>query len=134
MSINKNTNNKQASMFRELWISSMLDDFNTAQAIGYYFKYINEGILTISNLDLIEEFEETIGIDGWRDEINNSINLQKSSNRNFNEEQIQKIILERASARDAKDWEKADILRSEAKELGIRLIDNEDGTSWEEDD
>jgi len=134
MSINKNTNNKQASMFRELWISSMLDDFNTAQAIGYYFKYINEGILTISNLDLIEEFEETIGIDGWRDEINNSINLQKSSNRNFNEEQIQKIILERARARDAKDWEKADILRSEAKKLGIRLIDNEDGTSWEEDD
>ena len=134
MSINKDTNNKQASMFRELWISSMLDDFNTAQAIGYYFKYINEGILTISNLDLIEEFEETIGIDGWRDEINNSINLQKSSNRNFNEEQIQKIILERARARDAKDWEKADILRSEAKKLGIRLIDNEDGTSWEEDD
>ena len=133
MSINKNTNNKQASMFRELWISSMLDDFNTAQAIGYYFKYINEGILTISNLDLIEEFEETIGIDGWRDEINNSINLQKSSNRNFNEEQIQKIILERASARNAKDWEKADILRSEAKKLGIRLIDNEDGTSWEKD-
>jgi len=134
ISINKNTNNKQASMFRELWIDSMLDDFNTAQAIGYYFKYINEGILTISNLDLIEEFEETIGIDGWRDEINNSINLQKSSNRNFNEEQIQKIILERARARDAKDWEKADILRSEAKKLGIRLIDNEDGTSWEEDD
>ncbi len=134
ISINKNINNKQASMFRELWISSMLDDFNTAQAIGYYFKYINEGILTISNLDLIEEFEETIGIDGWRDEISNVINLQKSSNRDFNEEQIQKIILERASAREAKDWEKADTLRSEAKKLGIRLIDNEDGTSWEEDD
>ena len=25
-------------------------------------------------------------------------------------------------------------LLSEAKKLGIRLIDNEDGTSWEEDD
>ena len=132
ISINKDTN-EQVSMFRESWISSMLDDFNTAQAIGYYFKYINEGILTISNLDLIEEFEETMGIHGWRDEIKNDIDLQKSSNRNFNEEQIQKIILERNSARKAKNWEKADNLRLEAKKLGVRLIDAEDGTSWEED-
>ena len=74
-----------------------------------------------------------MGIHGWRDEIKNDIDLQKSSNRNFNEEQIQKIILERNSARKAKNWEKADNLRLEAKKLGVRLIDAEDGTSWEED-
>ena len=130
----KNVKSRKMDDFRELWVNAMLDDFNSAKAFGYYFKYINEGTLTKSDIDLIEEFETTMGIFGWRDEINDDISSQEPFDKEFDEEKIQKIILERDNARQIKDWKKADNLRLEAEKLGIKLKDTKDGTNWRKND
>ena len=40
------SNTPSSSNFKELWVSAMLDDFNTAKAFGFYFKFINDGKLS----------------------------------------------------------------------------------------
>ena len=125
---NNNSNSNSPNDFKKLWINAMLDDFNTAKAFGYYFKYINEGLLSLKDNEFIEEFEKTMGIFGWR----NQFVENQTSTIKPNEEEIALLIADRNRARNEKDWEKADELRLEAEKLGIKLIDSKDGTSWEE--
>ena len=125
---NNNSNSNSSNDFKKLWINAMLDDFNTAKAFGYYFKYINEGLLSLKDNEFIEEFEKTMGIFGWR----NQFVENQTSTIKPNEEEIALLIADRNRARNEKDWEKADELRLEAEKLGIKLIDSKDGTSWEE--
>tara|TARA_Y100001970_G_C14259777_1_gene879103 strand:- start:22377 stop:23720 length:1344 start_codon:yes stop_codon:yes gene_type:complete len=120
------TNNATSSNFKELWVSAMLDDFNTAKAFGYYFKYINDGKLSDKSEIELKEFEETMGVYGWRDEI-----LASDEIEIVNKDEIEKIILERNKARENKEWEKADLLREKAEKMGIKLVDNQNGTTWE---
>ncbi len=125
---NNNSTSNSCNDFKKLWINAMLDDFNTAKAFGYYFKYINEGLLSLKDNEFIEEFEKTMGIFGWR----NQFVENQTSTIKPNEEEIALLIADRNRARNEKDWEKADELRLEAEKLGIKLIDSKDGTSWEE--
>ena len=71
-----------------------------------------------------------MGIFGWRNEINDDTSSEESFEQKFDQERIQKIILERNMARQIKNWKKADDLRLQAEELGIELIDTKNGTSW----
>ena len=119
-------NVSSSSNFKELWVSAMLDDFNTAKALGYYFKFINDGKLSSKSTVELEEFEETMGISGWRNDISDSMDR-----KSINKEEIEELIIERNKARNDKDWSKADELRERAKELGVRLLDNDEGTTWE---
>ena len=132
--IDSNPKSGTKSNFKEMWTNAMLDDFNTAKAFGYYFKYINDGLLSNDDISSIEEFENTMGISDWRDKIS-----QESENLNYSlskdsESKINQIILDRNLARNAKDWDKADELRLKAEKLGVRLLDTKDGTSWERKD
>ncbi|MBT4634568.1 cysteine--tRNA ligase [bacterium] len=119
-------NESSSSNFKELWVSAMLDDFNTAKALGYYFKFINDGKLSNKSTVELEEFEETMGISGWRNNISNPTDKNP-----INKEEIEELIIERNKARSEKDWVKADKLRERAEELGIKLLDNDEGTIWE---
>ena len=119
-------NESSSSNFKELWVSAMLDDFNTAKALGYYFKFINDGKLSNKSTVELEEFEETMGISGWRNDISNPTDKNP-----INKEEIEELIIERNKARSEKDWVKADKLRERAEELGIKLLDNDEGTIWE---
>ena len=119
-------NVSSSSNFKELWVSAMLDDFNTAKALGYYFKFINDGKLSSKSTVELDEFEETMGISGWRNDISDSMDR-----KSINKEEIEELIIERNKARSDKDWSKADELRERAKELGVKLLDNDEGTTWE---
>ena len=119
-------NASSSSNFKELWVSAMLDDFNTAKALGYYFKFINDGKLSSKSTIELEEFEQTMGISGWRNDISDSMDR-----KSINKEEIEELIIRRNKARSDKDWSKADELRERAKELGVRLLDNDEGTTWE---
>ena len=74
----------------------------------------------------IKEFEEVMGIYGWRNEIN-----EDDKSKSFDNAKIEEIIKERNKARKEKDWDKADKLRELAESYGIKLLDNEKGTTWE---
>ena len=67
-----------------------------------------------------------MGISGWRNDISDSMDR-----KSINKEEIEELIIRRNKARSDKDWSKADELRERAKELGVRLLDTDEGTTWE---
>ncbi|MDR8394597.1 cysteine--tRNA ligase [Aliifodinibius sp. S!AR15-10] len=112
----------------------MNDDFNTAQAIAVLFenlkalrKQINQDEVP-SNLDdvksLLERFVDgVLGI--WPEAEEDTAGDDKT------EDLVELLIDLRTEARKEKNFEKADKIRDELKEIGIELMDNPDGTTFE---
>jgi len=48
-------------------------------------------------------------------------------------QEIEKLIEERASARKARDWARADAIRSQLTSMGVVLEDGPKGTTWRYD-
>ena len=59
-----------------------------------------------------------------------SLKSQIVADIGIDEAVIDRMILERKAARDAKDWAKGDELRKQLSEMGIELMDGADGTRW----
>ena len=112
--------------YRDQFVASMSDDLNTADAIANIFelvKFINSKVNEDSPREFVEEayklFMElckVIGILSKDDEIL--------------EEDILRLIEERARARKDKDFARSDEIRDELFEKGIVLEDTRDGVKW----
>ena len=115
--------------FNNLWIEAMHDDFNTAKAIGIFFKYINDGKINPSNISQVKIFEQVMGITNWT-----SIFEHDSETSNIDSSFINNLISKRNEARKNKNWELADELRNEAEQKGFILIDEKEQTLWKTKD
>lgn len=126
--------------FKESWVKAMCDDFNTAEAMGHLFELtraINRSIDSTgwsptldTALKEINKFGETLGILEYDpNEYLQSHKLEKASTE-ITEEEIEKLIEERITARKEKNWARADEIRDELDEKGILLEDKSDGTIW----
>ncbi|MCA9601361.1 MAG: class I tRNA ligase family protein, partial [Myxococcales bacterium] len=58
------------------------------------------------------------------------IRERRARSRGIEGERVDSLIRERAEARTAKDFQRADALRKELQELGVELLDTPEGTSW----
>lgn len=131
---------KHVDKFRENWESAMQDDFNTAGALGNLF-------------DLCRIINKTIDTDGGSATLDDAINeililgrtfgileqdpdeyLQKEklskSEAGISEEEINKLIEERTSARAEKNWQRSDEIRDYLNSKGIIIEDSYQGTIW----
>lgn len=109
------------------FISSMDDDFNTAEAIAHIFNIVstantkvneNSGLAVIDlSLDVITELLGVLGI---------SLDIKNE----LLDEEIEKLIKYRQEARLRKDYKTADSIRDELKEKGIILEDTPQGVRW----
>ena len=126
--------------FREEWMEAMCDDFNTAGALGKLF-------------DLTKAINRSIDRHGWTEtlesalvEINNiagvfgilelapdeylTIDKLNKVKPGITEQEIKRLIDERAEARKHKDWARADEIRSFLLSKSIILEDKSHGTIW----
>lgn len=113
--------------------SKLNDDFNTAQAIAILFeelkkirKQINDDKIP-SNIDTIQTFLHDF-VDGvlglWPKE-------ESSSNGDDKTEQLVKLLIDiRSKARHNKNFELSDTIRDRLEEMGIKLMDNPEGTEF----
>jgi len=126
--------------FKERWVKTMCDDFNTADALGSLFELtraINRSLDSVgwtptieSALEEINHFGNTLGILEYQpDEYLQGHKLEKASS-GITEEEIQELIEERISARKEKNWARADEIRDELDAKGILLEDKAEGTLW----
>ncbi|MDI9370334.1 MAG: cysteine--tRNA ligase [Synergistaceae bacterium] len=116
--------------YRERFISSMDDDFNTAAALGTVFEAVKSVNTYLKDHQEIENsflvsaeaffgiVEEVMGIPGKADDVDGD------------DEQILKLIEKRDSARKERDFARADELRDELVAMGIILEDTPDGVKW----
>jgi cysteinyl-tRNA synthetase len=129
--------------FRDRFEEAMDDDFNTALAIGHIFELIREinkfldpkpsgeeaRILINRANDLLETVGGVLNL-FHRTPKQWNIDLLKTKKIFLTASEIQNRIEERLTARQDKNWTKADSIRKELEEKGIILEDKKDGTSW----
>ncbi len=109
------------------FIESMDDDFSVASALAALFEFTREinrimdrkGV-SPGDKQKVEEALKSI------DSVLGVMELELPEP----DEQVRELIKRREAARREKDWESADRIRQELKEMGIEVIDTRDGTVW----
>ncbi len=126
---------------------SLDDDFNTAQALGYVFEAVRllnnifvakkgitandkRNILQVSK-KLFEHFGLVLGIFQYEPDNYFIIDKEKeSSKRGLDISQIESLIEERKTARQAKNWARADEIRNQLAMMNVVLKDTNNTTTW----
>ena len=126
---------------------AMDDDFNTAQALGYFydlqthlnsFLSLSKGNPTEEIASLLRKGLHYFSTMGWvfglfRDDPERYLDQQKKeglNKLNLSEEEILRSIEERNAARKEKNWKRADEIRNDLLSKGIVLEDAPSGTIW----
>lgn len=112
-------------------IDALADDLNTPLALSY----LHEQVADLNKAESREEKSrlksellanaEMLGL-----LYNNPEVWFKGTEDSGDTAEIEHLIAERAAAKKAKDWARADSIRNELKERGIVLEDGPSGTSW----
>ena len=124
------------------FIESMDDDFNTALAISELFqtfKYLNTLIKENKDLNILKAIKNEIirvySIIGLLQEDPErfilSLRNKHLEKANLTIEEIEKLITERANAKQEKNYVKADEIRNELDAKGIILNDSASVTNWD---
>jgi cysteine--tRNA ligase len=121
---------KDADKFREQFETAMDDDFNTADAVTAIFeiaKFANVNCKDSSSQEFVTDIREKmlalcniLGIKPY-DEV---------SDDRISEEEIEQLIADRAAAKKAKDFAKADAIRAELLDKGVVIEDTRAGVRW----
>lgn len=120
------------------FVACMDDDFNSAKLFAELFthcsklgkfkdyKYMN------SLKYAVDEFKDILGVFRCScEEFINSIKTKYLAELNLDEAYIQKLIDNRKLAKEQKDYQTADAIRSELDQKGIILKDSPSGTAWD---
>lgn len=110
--------------------AAMDDDFNTPEAIGVLFDLAAEinrtkSVTLASELAALGRILNVLTRD--------PDTFLKGATADLDEAMIEAKIAERAAAKAAKDWAKADAIRKELTAAGIVLEDSPKGTTWHRD-
>ena len=121
-SIEKNDNELFPSEYK-LFVGKLDDDLNTSKALAIFFDWLRK---TNSKID-----DDTIS----NSEISEAINFVEKFNSIFDllidksdiPKEVLDLVQKREEARANKDWNKADSIRDQIKELGWTIEDGKDG-------
>jgi len=131
-------NNPYAAKFRD----AMNDDFNTPEAVAVLFELANE-INRSKSVETAQLLKSLAGILGLlqRDPtvylqsgivyvVLPTLQVSMAGTQTFPPELIEKMIVDRAAARKAKNFAEGDRIRKVLLDAGIVLEDTAKGTSW----
>ena len=133
--------------FKTRFEEAMDDDFNTAQALGYFYDLqrslnilldVSKGRPTEEIISLLKKGFDHFSQMGWifglfQEDPETYLKEQKEEGLkklNLSEEEILKSIEERNVARREKNWKRADEIRSDLLSKGIVLEDTPSGSIW----
>jgi cysteinyl-tRNA synthetase len=123
-----------AESYRQKFIEAMDDDFNAAQALGILFdlaRVINQagdsGLSFLKAQSILSELARNV------------LGLKLETSEFMREpipeieQQVNRLVEERLKLRNAKQWQRADEIRTKLAELGVTLEDTPEGTiiRWE---
>ena len=99
------------------------NDLNTSNALSILYELLKDNDVNgKTKIELIKDFDKVLALDLCADDTELSNEL---------EDEINKLIKERAEAKKNKDFSTADKIRDDLLKKGIRLIDTREGTSYE---
>jgi cysteinyl-tRNA synthetase len=126
---------------------AMDDDFNTAQALGHVFDMVrltnnfvadkkmipayDKAKILVQAMKIFDHFGAVLGV--FHSDADNFFTADKETElrkRGLNIDEIENLVKQRQSARQDKDWARADAIRKELAGLHIVLKDTATGTTW----
>ncbi len=116
-----------AKAFESKFDEAMDDDFNTADAIAAIFelvKYANSNLTSGNSPELIGAVRDEIV------SLSDILGLIVDEKEELLDADIEALIAERQAARKAKDFARADEIRSQLAAQGITLLDTREGVKW----
>ena len=110
---------------------SLDDDLNSSRALAAVFGFIREVNQHLDERRLSAEQAETILVQmrDW-DATLAVMDFKARPAGETADEEIEQLVAEREEARRIKDYSKADAIREELTQKGVRLIDSRGGTEW----
>jgi cysteinyl-tRNA synthetase len=99
--------------------NALKDDLNTSAAFAVLYKLLDSNISDADKYATVVEFDTIFGLRLSTATLKNEQIIIPS--------QVQKLLSERKTARENKDFKKSDELRDKIKELGFEVKDNKDG-------
>ncbi|OGX39711.1 MAG: cysteine--tRNA ligase [Omnitrophica WOR_2 bacterium RIFCSPLOWO2_12_FULL_50_9] len=120
------------TQYRREFIEAMDDDFNTPQALGCLFNFINDTNKFIDTAPQDDNYGEIVfrAVDTVESLSRNIFGLfLKEKDSNLTQEQ-KTLLEERLSARKKKDFRRSDEIRDQLKKRGIIVEDTKDGQKW----
>lgn len=117
------------------FIEAMDEDFNTAQALGHIFELVKAVNKTLDEVNISEKGLEVINevysylVMIIQDVLGVQLKLEVEVN-NISADLIELILELRRNAREEKNWALSDKIRDRLLELGIKIKDGKDKTTW----
>ncbi len=112
---------------RAKYEAAMDDDFNTADAIAALFEMVKAANINVTEDSSCEFRDQVLGLILKLCDVMGIITDKKEE---ILDDEIMALIDERQAARKAKDFARADAIRSELQEKGIILQDTKEGVKW----
>ncbi len=126
--------------YRDEFVAAMDDDLNSPRALAALFDEVREinRLIDAGERDALaahyRNFTDLAGVLGvLRTPAQRYVDAEKGrhlSASGIDAAEIERLIAERAAARKARDFKRADEIRAELLARGIALKDGADGTSW----
>ena len=113
--------------YTEKFKAALDNDLNTSLAITALYDVLKAKTNDKTKLYLIESFDKVLSLDliGESKKMN-----EKSAEPDKDAQKIEQLIADRAAAKKAKDFAKADQIRDELTAMGIAIKDTREGTVW----
>lgn len=120
---------------KEKFIEAMDEDFNTAQALGYIFELVRELNKTLDANKFSEEgYKNILAVYDYLENIFSEVLGVKlkleNEVANLTAELIDFVLELRKEARENKNWALSDKIRDRLAEIGIKIKDGKDKTTW----
>lgn len=116
-----NIEEDKIKVYQDKFKASLENDLNTAQALTVLYDVLKSDLSGKSKLYLINDFDKVLSLDLLKEEtIDNDLKIY-----------IENKIKERNTAKQNKDYEKADQIREELQKHNIIIKDTREGTTFE---
>lgn len=119
---------KRIEDIKQHFITSMDDDFNTANAVTDLFDLSKEANLYLAEAQVSKEvLERFLTV---FNELSGVLGVTLTVDRGLLDEEVEQLITERNEARKNRDFGRADEIRDQLRDQGILLEDTAQGMRW----
>ena len=112
---------------RERFIKAISSDMNTALAITNIYDILKARVNDATKLEALRDIDKVLSLDLVTEVEQKEAPVVEKSDF---EKEIEALIVERAEAKKAKNYARADEIRNDLKARGVTLIDTPQGTTY----